>query len=71
MHAQISFAQILEDIDQLSLDEQESLLEILQRRLAESHREQLTQEIQQARSEFAQGFCQPTTPDALIKRALS
>ncbi|NJO18176.1 MAG: hypothetical protein HC877_21325 [Thioploca sp.] len=69
--SQISFAQILEDIDQLSLDEQESLLEILQHRLPESRRKQLAQEIQQARFEFAQGLCQPTTPDDLIKQALS
>lgn len=71
MLSQISFAQVLEDIDQLSLDEQESLLRIVQSRLTESRREQLAKEIQQAHLEFEQGFCQPTTPDDLIKRALS
>jgi hypothetical protein len=71
MSLQISFAQVLEDADQLSLDEQESLLAILQRRLTESRREQLAKDIRQARREFEQGLCQPTTPEDLIKRALS
>jgi len=68
---QLSFSQVLENIDQLSLDEQESLLKILQSRFTESRREQLAQEIRQARLDFEQGLCQPTTPDDLIKRALS
>lgn len=69
MSLQISFAQVLEDADQLSLDEQESLLAILQRRLAEARREQLAKDIRQARLEFEQGLCQPTTPEDLIRRA--
>jgi len=68
MSLQISFAQVLEDADQLSLDEQESLLAILH--LAEARREQLAKEIRQARLEFEQGLCQPTTPEDLIRRAL-
>lgn len=71
MLLQLSFSQVLENIDQLSLDEQESLLKILQSRFTESRREQLAQEIQRVRLEFEQGLCQPVTSDDLIKRALS
>jgi hypothetical protein len=65
------FGEVLEVIDQLSLDEQETLVDILHRRMAERGRQQLVAEIEAARQEFAEGGCQPATTDDLMKEILS
>ena len=61
MSTMIPFGEVLEAIDTLSLDEQESLITIVQRRLAVRTRQQLLADIQAARVEFDQGYCQPTS----------
>jgi len=65
------FGDVLEAIDKLSLEEQETLLDIVQRRIAERGRKQLVAEIQEARREFAAGKHQPTTAGELMKEILS
>jgi hypothetical protein len=71
MEQLMPFGEVLEAIDQLSLDEQETLLDIVQRRIAERGRKLLAAEIQEARQEFAAGRRQPTTADELMKEILS
>jgi hypothetical protein len=61
------FAEVLEAVDQLSWDEQEILVAIVQRRMAERGRQRLAAEIQEARREFAQGLCRPGRVDELIQ----
>jgi hypothetical protein len=61
MEQLMPFGEVLEAIDQLSLDEQATLLDIVQRRLAERGRKLLATEIQEARQEFATGRSQPAT----------
>ena len=63
--------EVLESADKLSLDEQETLEEILHRRLIEHKRAELAKEIQNARQEYREGRCQPATPSELIKEILS
>jgi hypothetical protein len=65
------FADVLDAVDQLSSDEQETLLEILQRRIAERGRERLASEVREARQEFATGGCTTGSPDELVNEALS
>jgi hypothetical protein len=65
------FGDVLEAIDKLSLEEQETLLDIVQRRIAERGRKQLAAEVQEARKEFAAGGHRPTTADELMKEILS
>lgn len=65
------FGEVLEAIDHLSLDEQETLRDILHRRIAEQGRRKLAAEIASARQEFAKGQCQPATADDLMKEILS
>lgn len=67
----MSFNDILEAADQLSLEEQTSLVEVLNRRINERRRDEIAQEIQQARREFEAGLCSVTTPADLIKEILS
>ncbi|MGE0827048.1 MAG: hypothetical protein AB7G75_25650 [Candidatus Binatia bacterium] len=71
MEQLIPFGEVLEAIDQLSLDEQETLLDIVQRRVAERGRKLLAAEIQEARREFAAGGCHPATADELMEEILS
>lgn len=61
----LPFNEVLEVIETLSLDEQETLLAIVQRRFAERSRQKLLADVQSAREEFNQGHCQPTSVDDL------
>lgn len=65
------FGEVLEAVARLSLDEQETLLDIVRRRIAEQGRKKLAQDIREAREEFAQGRSGPTTPEDLMKEILS
>ncbi len=71
MQIAISFGEVLEAADRLSLEEQESLLDILQRRVIEQRRAELAQDIEEARKEFQQGHCQPATPAKIMEEILS
>jgi hypothetical protein len=66
-----SFAEVLEAADELPLDDQESLAEILHRRVIERRRGELAREALQARQEFEQGDCRPATADDLMSEILS
>lgn len=61
------FGEVLEAADQLSREEQEELIAILHRRLAQAARQRLVAEVQEARQEFAEGRCSPVTPDELMR----
>lgn len=65
------FGEVLEAIGRLSPDEQETLLVIVRRRLAEQGRKTLAQDIRDAREEFAQGRCGPATVEDLMKEIRS
>jgi len=67
----ITFNKVLESVDELSLDEQEALVEILHRRVIEYRRVELAKEIQSAQQEFEEGRCRPATPSELMKKILS
>jgi hypothetical protein len=66
-----TFAQVLDSADKLGVEEQESLVEVLQRRLAERRRETLFDAVKSARREFAGGICRPGTPKQIVKRILA
>lgn len=69
------FGELLEAADQLSLEEQANLVEVLQRRIAErrrdERRDEMVEEIAEARRDFAAGKIQPATPEAILKNILS
>jgi hypothetical protein len=66
----MTFSEIVEAADSLSLDEQQSLLEILRRRIAEHGRQQLLADIEQARAEFARGQTWPASVKEIIDEAI-
>ncbi|MEO6203188.1 MAG: hypothetical protein ABIU05_22230 [Nitrospirales bacterium] len=71
MEQTIPFGEVLEAIDKLSLEEQETLIGILHSRLAGQSRKIVGTEIKKARKEFAEGRCQSATADEIMKDVLS
>jgi hypothetical protein len=71
MSAAPPFAEVLDAADRLSPEEQETLIVILRRRLAEQGRKRLAAEVREARQEFAEGRCQPAGADDLMREILS
>ena len=66
-----TFGQVLEWADALSLEEQESLVDVLQRRLKEQRRAELVKAVKEARKEFKTGRCRPASPAEIIKKILA
>lgn len=71
MQSIMSFGDVLEAADQLSLDEQETLIDILHRRLIERRRADLAKDIREARKEFEAGQAKPASPDEIMGEILS
>ncbi len=67
----VSFGEVLDATDKLSLDEQHTLIQILQRRMRERRRALIAKNIQAAKKEFQQGDCQPATPREIMRDILS
>ncbi|SPE52942.1 conserved hypothetical protein [Verrucomicrobia bacterium] len=66
-----TFAQVLESADQLPVDEQESLVTVLQLRVAETRRLELIEAVKEARDQFKQGGCRPANPREIMRRILA
>ncbi len=65
------FAELLEAVDELPSAEQAELVEIVQRRLIEHRRDELPEEIREARRDFQAGRCRTATPDEILRDLLS
>ncbi|MBC8116352.1 MAG: hypothetical protein H7062_18340 [Candidatus Saccharimonas sp.] len=61
-----TFSDVLDGADRLTTEEQETLVDILQHRLAEQRRNQIAADVQAARTEYQQGQCRPTTAGELM-----
>jgi hypothetical protein len=61
-----TFSEIVDAADNLSPDEQQVLVDILSRRLAERNREQLVGDVADARREFADGAARPASPQQIM-----
>ncbi len=62
-----NFADLVDAVDNLSREEKETFLELLQKRLAEERRAEIAREIDAARREFHTGECRPVAVDDLMK----
>ena len=67
----LAFGEVLEAADQLSLEEQETLADILQRRVIERRRQELAADVRSARREYAAGSCEAVTADELMAEILT
>lgn len=63
----MKFNEVLEAADNLNLEEQETLVEIIRRRMIERRRRQLADDIHDADEEFQAGKCRPMSPDELMR----
>ena len=70
MTQRMRFDEVLEVADQLSLDEQQELIAILNRRVALASRQRLIDEVEEARKDFAEGRCVPATPAEIMREIL-
>jgi hypothetical protein len=61
------FGELLEAADQLPPEDQQTLIDILRRRLAHAGRLRLAADVQEARQEFAEGRCRPVSVKELVR----
>jgi hypothetical protein len=66
MEKTLSFGEVLDTVEQLSLEDQEALTDIIRRRIIERRRAELVKDIQEAQEEFKAGNARPVTPDELM-----
>jgi len=71
MEKTLSFGEVLDTVEQLSLEDQEALTDIIRRRITERRRAELAKDIREAQEEFKAGNARPVTPDELIAEILS
>jgi hypothetical protein len=65
------FNDVLEAADRLSPDDQETLIDILHRRLLERRRNELNADISRGLQEFQNGACRAVTPAEIMKEIRS
>jgi hypothetical protein len=58
---------ILEEFDSLSLEEQETILEIEKKRMIERKRKQLMKDVEEAEQEFKSGNLKPESVEEIMK----
>jgi hypothetical protein len=63
----LRFDEVLEAVDKLPLEDQETLIEILERRRLAHRRAALARDSQEARREFQAGKTSPQTPAELME----
>ena len=66
-----SYGQVLDSIDALPEDQQESLLDIVCKRLAERRRAALVKSVGEARKEFKTGKLRPATSSEIMRKILA
>lgn len=66
-----SYGQVLDSIEALPEDQQESLLDIVRKRLAERRRAELVLSVQEARKEFKSGKLRSATPAEIMRKVLA
>jgi hypothetical protein len=66
-----TFADIVEAVDQLTPDEQETLITLVRRRLAHQGRLRILADVEESRRKYERGECKAGTVDEIMKRMLS
>ncbi len=65
------FHVVVDAADRLTLEEQETLIAVLNRRLADHRRAELAADIREALREYERAALRPATPDEIMKEILS
>lgn len=62
-----TFSDVVDSADALSIDEQETLISILQQRIREHRRSELVKTVREAQKEFEEGKCKTVSVEEIIK----
>jgi len=68
---QTTFAEVLETIEKFTVDEKETLVDILQNRLREIKRQRIVKSVKESQREFEKGKLKPASVDDIMKEVLS
>ena len=68
---QTTFAEVLETIETFTVDEKETLVDILQHRLQENKRQQIVRSVKESRREFEKGELKSSSVNDIMKEILS
>lgn len=68
---QVTFAEVLETIEKFTVDEKETLVDILQNRLRETKRQRIVKAVKESRREFETGNLMPASVDDIMKEVSS
>jgi hypothetical protein len=66
MHSESQFSNVLDAVEQLSHEEQETLVDIVRHRLAERGRKRIVRDVEEGRREFASGRLKPMSVDEIM-----
>ena len=66
-----SYGQVLDSIEALPEEQQESLVDIVRKRLAERRRAALVKSVAEARMEFKSGKLRPATSAEIMRKLLA
>ena len=66
-----SYGEVLDSIEALPEEEQESLVDLVRKRLAERRRATLVKSVGEARKEFKSGKLRPATPSEIMRKVLA
>ena len=67
----MSFNDVLDAVEKLPFEDQETLIALLERRRVARRRAALAKDAEEARREFQAGACRPQTQRALMEEILS
>ncbi len=67
----VKFADLVEMIDRLPLDERHGLVDLVSKRIAEDERERIVKSVRAAKLEHKRGRCRPVTPEELMREILA
>ncbi len=67
----ILFNEVLDAVERLPLDDQESLIDVIRRRIADHRRQEISALVASARKEYKNEKLTPESPDDIMKSILS
>ena len=68
---QTTFSDVLETIENFTIDEKETLIDILQHRLQEAKRQKIVNSVEEANREFERGDLKPASVDEIMREIMS
>ncbi len=70
MQTILRFDEVLDAVDKMPIEDQNTLIEVLEKRHIERRREELAKEIQQGQLEFQAGKISPKSPHDIMQEIL-